>query len=184
MTPRRQGRCEKIALIGARGVGKSTIGTVLADRLRWAFADADAELATQVGQAAGEFLALRGEAAFRAVEQEVTCRLLRSSGRAVLALGGGAVTIPAVDRALRRPTVVVVWLHAPPEVLVERIESDSALRPPLTALPLDEEVRALLARRRAACEELAHVRLETFPANVDACCTELLATIKPLLTEL
>ena len=176
-------RVAQVVLIGARASGKSTLGRALASRLGWAFVDTDLELATRVGQPADAFLASRGEKEFRVVEGEVVCRALAHKGRAVLALGGGAVTIPAVVAAVLRAPALVVWLQAPPSTLVQRLRSAGGTRPPLTDLPLEAEVLSLLERRRAACEELAHIGLETFPANVDACCASLFATIEPLLSE-
>ncbi|MEZ5965665.1 MAG: shikimate kinase [Planctomycetota bacterium] len=171
-----------MVLVGARASGKSTVGKELAWRLGWSFVDTDVGVAAVVGRAVGAFLAEHGEAAFRAVEAEVVDDALRHPNRAVVALGGGAVTIDAVASALRSLPVLVVWLEAPVAELVRRLRADPIQRPPLTDLPLEEEVRALLARRAARCEALAHIRLETFPANVDACCASLLATIQPLLT--
>ena len=55
----------KVALVGPRAVGKSTRAAAVAARLGWPFVDTDHELARQVGQPAGEFLASRGEAEFR-----------------------------------------------------------------------------------------------------------------------
>lgn len=178
-----KGPIAKIALIGARAVGKSTLGRRLAERLGWPFTDTDDEIAAQVGRAAGDFLAERGEAEFREIERQVVGGVLARSGRAVVALGGGSVIIPSVAAALRASGVLVVWLQAPAAVLVERQRYASVRRPSLTGSSLEAEVSTLLERRQAACDGLASIRLETFPANVDACCTDLLATIEPLLTE-
>jgi len=169
---------DKVALLGPRAVGKSTLGRALAARLGWRFVDTDDEVGTRVGCPAGAFLAARGEAAFRAVEAEVAVAALAPGPRAVVALGGGAVTLAAVRAALRRPGVVAVELRAPIEVLVERQARDP--RPKLTDLPLADEVAALVRARAAAHAEVAAFVLETFPANVDACCARLLATIGPL----
>src|SRR5690606_28472033 len=125
---------DKVALPGPRAVGKSTLGRALAARLGWRFVDTDDEVGTRVGCPAGAFLAARGEAAFRAVEAEVAVAALAPGPRAVVALGGGAVTLAAVRAALRRPGVVAVELRAPIEVLVERQARDP--RPKLTDLPL------------------------------------------------
>jgi shikimate kinase len=170
---------QKIVLVGPRAAGKTTLGRALAARLHWGFTDADEELGRRLGTTAAAWLARHGEAAFRAVEQQVVLDLLAAPGRAVLALGGGAVTIPEVRTRLREPGMTTVWLQAPAAVLVDR--QARAPRPPLTDLPLAAEVEHLLEARRVAYEEVASIRLETFPANVDACCDRLLATISPLL---
>ncbi len=167
----------KVALVGPRGVGKSTIGAALAVRLGQEFVDTDLDLARRVGMPAGSFLAQCGEAAFRQAEAEVVLAALAAPGSAVLALGGGAVVIPEVRVALRAPAVFTIWLDAAPAVLVERMALAPGTRPPLTGLPLAQEVEATRSRRAAFYRDVARVRLETFPANVDACVVELLAKI-------
>jgi shikimate kinase len=168
----------KVALVGPRAVGKSTLGAALAARLGWTFLDTDGELARRVGQPAGEFLATRGEAEFRRCEAEVVLAVLAAPGQAVVALGGGAVLDSAVRTALRGPGVYTVWLDAGTAVLVDRIQTAPGTRPPLTEMPLAQEVEALRGRRAPHYREVSQDRLETFPANVDACVVALLAKIE------
>jgi shikimate kinase len=160
-------------------VGKTTLGRALAARLGWGFIDTDAALGARVGMAAGEYLQARGEAAFRAVEQEVVLAALAGAGRVVVALGGGAVSIAAVRVALRTPEILTVALEAPVAVLAER--QAQAPRPRLTTLPLAEEIADLVARRRAPQDEVAQLRLDTGSVGVAASCEELLARISWLL---
>ncbi|MBK9129961.1 MAG: shikimate kinase [Phycisphaerales bacterium] len=167
----------KVALVGPRAVGKSTLGAAVADRLGWPFLDTDHELARQVGQPAGEFLASRGEAEFRRVEARVVLAALATPGPAVVALGGGAVLSPDIRVALAVEGTFTVRLEAAPAVLVRRIEQAPGTRPALTDLPLAQEVEALCARRAAQYREVSQDSLETFPANVDACVVALLAKI-------
>lgn len=167
----------KVALVGPRAVGKSTLGAAVAARLGWPFVDTDLELARQVGQSAGEFLASRGEAEFRRSEARVVLAALATPGPAVVALGGGAVSSPDIRAALASARIFTVRLEAAPSVLVRRIEAAPGTRPPLTDLPLDQEVEALCLRRAAHYREVSQDSLETFPANVDACVVALLAKI-------
>ena len=167
-----------LALVGLRGTGKTTIGRALATRLGWAFADGDELLASEVEKPAGDYLAAVGEQTFREVEERITCAaldpaVLRATP-AVLALGGGAVSSAAVRELLGGANVFVVHLTAPLDVLVERLGAGRG-RPPLTNLPLRDEVAALAARRRSLYEQCAVMTLETFPANADSCCGTILA---------
>lgn len=167
----------KVVLVGPRAVGKSTLGAVVATRLGWPFLDTDHELARQVGQPAGQFLASRGEAEFRRREVGIVLAALAMPGPAVVALGGGAVASPEVRVALAAAGIFTVRLEAAAAVLVARIEQAPGTRPPLTDLPLAQEVEALCARRDSLYREVSQDSLETFPANVDACVVALLAKI-------
>ena len=109
-----------IALIGLRGVGKSTVGELLAPPLGARFVDLDAELAelsAAPGESAGAFLARVGEEAFRAAELSALSGVLGGVGAdetLVLACGGGVVETPAARELLG--AVLCVWLQAPDEV--------------------------------------------------------------------
>lgn len=150
-------KCTAVALIGLRGAGKTTVGRALAAQLGFGFVDADELLAQTVGRSAGEHLATVGEAAFRATEAAVTIPALASAHHQVVALGGGAVTTPAVRHALVRRGLLVAFLHAPVEVLLARIEHDPKPRPRLTELPLRAEIEALLAARLPFYQQLSHI---------------------------
>src|SRR5262249_10026393 len=101
-----------VVLVGPRAAGKSTVGRLLAERLGFRFADGDDLLAVAAGRPAGEYLAAAGEPAFRRLEAQVTVAALAAADAAVVALGGGAVTIDAVREALRRPELFVAFVHA------------------------------------------------------------------------
>ena len=167
----------KVALVGPRAVGKSTLGAAVAAHLGWPFLDTDHELEREVGQPAGAFLVSSGEAEFRRREAGIVRAALAAPGPAVVALGGGAVTSPEVRAALAAAGIFTVRLEAAAAVLVARIERAPGTRPPLTDLPLAQEVEALCARRAALYREVSQDSLETFPANVDACVLALLAKI-------
>jgi shikimate kinase len=168
-----------VALVGPRAAGKSTVGRLLAARLGFSFVDGDDLLAAAAGRPAGEHLAAVGEPAFRRLEAQVTVGLLEAADAAVVALGGGAVTIDAVRQALRRPGLFVAFVHAPPAVLAARLRADAGRRPPLTGLPIEREVEALLALRLPLYAEVAHARFDsaaTSPAEVAAAIAGALTT--------
>ena len=82
-----------IALIGFMGSGKSTVGSILAARLRWEFVDADKAIVDRTRMSIPEIFATRGEAGFRAVESQCLADLA-SVGSTVVATGGGAPMEP------------------------------------------------------------------------------------------
>lgn len=144
-----------IVLIGYRGCGKSTVGTVLSERLGFGFVDADAEIERRDGRTIRRIFDESGEAEFRRIEREVMAELLRREN-VVIAAGGGAVLDERTRDDLRQASAVV-WLRADVETLVSRIESDATTRqrrPDLTAGGGRQEIEELLANRTpiyAAC---------------------------------
>ena len=121
MTSRRGNSAPKrtIALVGLMGVGKSTIGRRLAQRLKLPFADADAEIEAAAGMTIAEIFASMGEAEFRAGEARVMRRLLEGPP-IVLATGGGAMMNPDT-RALLKAHSDTVWMRADIAVIAERV---------------------------------------------------------------
>lgn len=108
-----------IALVGLMGVGKSTVGRRLAQRLELPFADGDHEIEAAAGMSVSEIFATRGEAEFRAGEARVMRRLLEGPP-IVLATGGGAMINPDT-RALMKQHAVSVWMRADLKVIAERV---------------------------------------------------------------
>lgn len=166
-----------VALIGLRGAGKTTVGRALADRLGWAFVDADDRLAAAVGRPIGAWLAEVGEAEFRRREQAVTVPLLETARETVIATGGGAVTIAAVRYALADPALLCAWLWAPDEVLVDRIRGAATTRPPLTALPLAGEVAAMRRQREGWYCLVADLAVTTTAADAGAAAATIAAAV-------
>jgi len=158
-----------IVLVGMRGSGKTTLGRALAARLGWPFADSDEALAKAVGQPAGTWLAQVGEAAFRRREETVVLSLLKGPGPFVLATGGGAVLIPAVQKALAAPDLLTVWLQAPPALLTARVLASPLPRPALTRLDAAAETAALAAARAPLYAAAAQLVVDTGTAPVDQC---------------
>ena len=90
------------------GAGKTTLGPKIGRLLGRPFRDVDEELAAALAMPVADFWAEHGEEAFRVREAELTLEALRATGPSVLALGGGAVTQPAVRAALREHAVTVL----------------------------------------------------------------------------
>lgn len=97
---------KNIVLVGMPGCGKSTVGKALAKRLSRPFFDADQEIVKRAGKSIPEIFQTEGKAGFRKIETEVLFDLCRQSG-AVIATGGGAVTVPQNHDILRQNSLVV-----------------------------------------------------------------------------
>lgn len=98
-----------VILIGMPGCGKTSVGTLLAQRLGRPFFDADAEIERRLGCTIPAFFAREGENAFRAVETQVLTELGKRSG-CVIATGGGCVTRPE-NYELLHQNGTLVWLR-------------------------------------------------------------------------
>ena len=134
-----------IVLIGMMGAGKSSLGTRLAERLKLAFVDADAEVEAAAGMSIAEIFEAHGEAAFRDGERRVIARLLKA-GPQVLALGGGAF-VDAATRAEVLDKAISIWLDVPVDELVERVKRKPGKRPLLANTDVHEKLTTLMRER-------------------------------------
>jgi shikimate kinase len=108
-----------IVLVGMMGVGKTSIGKKLAERLKLGFVDVDDEIEKAADLSIAEIFERFGEAYFRDGERRVIARLLDGQPK-VIATGGGAF-INDETRALIKQTAYSIWLNADLEILVERV---------------------------------------------------------------
>lgn len=113
-----------IVLIGLMGTGKTTIARGLAQHFGAECLDTDKIVESRAGKSVRSIFADDGEDAFRALESDVLAQCLRSPGPVVIAGAGGVVlrdeNRTLINEARHNDGVVVVWLHARPEVLVAR----------------------------------------------------------------
>jgi XRE family transcriptional regulator, aerobic/anaerobic benzoate catabolism transcriptional regulator len=110
----RSGRAERIALIGLRGAGKSTLGAALAKHLGWRFVEMSREIEAEAGIRVAEIFDLWGQAAYRRYERRALERIVRMPPKIVLATGGGLVSEPATFGRLL-DSFFTVWIEASPQ---------------------------------------------------------------------
>src|SRR5262249_59247139 len=118
MTRQGDKETERIALIGFRGTGKSTVARLLAERLGWAWVDADTLLEERAGRTIREIFADDGEAEFRRREAVILEELCEPP-RTLVATGGGGI-LREDNRDLLRRSAWVVWLAADAATLWRR----------------------------------------------------------------
>ncbi|MGO9151481.1 MAG: shikimate kinase [Acidimicrobiales bacterium] len=147
---------EHVLLVGMMGSGKSTVGRIVADRMRRPFRDSDADVERRTGKSVPAIFAARGEPAYRAEERAVLCAALTSLVPSVIAVAGGAVIDPETRRRLRSAGVVV-WLDVAPHALVARVGAGAGR--PLLAVDPAGTLERLDARRRPVYRELSDVVL-------------------------
>lgn len=145
-----------VALVGLMGVGKSSVGRRLAQRLGLPFVDADVEIERAAARSVADIFAELGEAEFRAGEARVIRRLLEGPPH-VLATGGGAMLNPET-RALLKERTTTVWLKADLTVIAERV-SRRDTRPLLRGKDAKAVLGALAEARYPIYAE-AHLAVE------------------------
>ncbi|MFF9487491.1 shikimate kinase [Streptomyces sp. NPDC014676] len=139
-----------IVLIGPMGVGKSTVGQLLAERLGVAYRDTDDDIVTAEGRTIADIFVDEGEPAFRAVEKRAV-RTALTGHEGVLALGGGAILDPETRALLAGQRVV--YLSMDVEEAVKRTGLNAAR--PLLAVNPRKQWRELMEARRHLYEEVA-----------------------------
>jgi XRE family transcriptional regulator, aerobic/anaerobic benzoate catabolism transcriptional regulator len=140
------GRDARIALIGLRGAGKSTLGRMLAEDLRVPFVELDRVVERMAGCDVGEIHSLYGAGAFRRYELRALEDTIAAHGRAVIATGGGLVTEPSTyDLLLSR--CFTVWLRASPDDHMKRVIAQGDLRPMAGNAEAMDDLKRILAAR-------------------------------------
>jgi len=110
---------KSIVLVGMMGAGKSTVGRLLAHRLRLPFVDSDHEIEAAAALSVSQIFETLGEPAFRDAERRVIARLL-DGPLCILSTGGGAF-MNEQTRAVIKEKALSVWLQAEFDVLLERV---------------------------------------------------------------
>lgn len=144
-----------VLLIGMMGCGKSTVGRLLAERMRLTLIDLDEEIARAAGKTIPEIFAQEGEAGFRARETAALEHAL-ARGDGVIATGGGIVT-RAENIRMMREKGVVVWLCRPLEDMIADVRQDT--RPNLAG-DKAERMRTLYGQRERLYAAAAHLSFD------------------------
>jgi len=133
-------------LVGMMGAGKSAVGRPLAEALGYRFVDADTAIEAVSGRPIPQIFAEQGEAGFRDLETAVIGQIATWHSL-VVATGGGVVTRPENWGHMRQG--VVIWLDAPAELLLARLDADPTPRPLLQGDDRAARLQALLQERRS-----------------------------------
>jgi XRE family aerobic/anaerobic benzoate catabolism transcriptional regulator len=139
-------RTQRVALIGLRGAGKSTLGSALAESLGVPFIELNREVERETGMPAAEVFDLYGQAGYRRIEHRCLERVLAEHERAVLSLGGGVVAEGDTFELLLR-SCRTVWLRASPEEHMARVLAQGDLRPMAGHQDAMEDLKRILAAR-------------------------------------
>lgn len=165
----------KLALVGMRGAGKSTIGAAAAGRLQIAFVELDRLVEEEAGMSLSEVFELRGEAGYRLIEGRVLDRALARPGAAILATGGSLVTAPDTWGRLRS-RARTVWLQASPAAHLQRVLDQGDTRPTRGRPAARQELEALLAGRAPLYGQADHI-LHTEELGLEGTITALVSLL-------
>jgi shikimate kinase len=164
-----------VFLVGMMGAGKTTAGRLMARRLKRPFYDSDLEVERRCGVKVPVIFEIEGESGFRAREAGVIAELSALQD-VVLATGGGAVLAEANRRALAAHGTVL-YLHAPPAALYERVRQDKN-RPLLATGDPRARLAELYAVRDPLYREIADLVIETGRQSVQSLARDILVRLK------
>jgi XRE family transcriptional regulator, aerobic/anaerobic benzoate catabolism transcriptional regulator len=171
-----RGRANRIALIGLRGAGKSTLGALLARAREVPFIELDREIERLAGATVGQIFDLYGQGAYRRYERRALETVLEQNDRAVIATGGSIVSEPGTYDLLLT-SCYTIWLTAAPEEHMSRVVAQSDLRPMAGNGEAMADLRNILAGRTALYAK-ADVTVETAGTSVAASLKRLQAVAK------
>ena len=141
---------KNLILTGMMGVGKSTIGKNLAEKLSYSFVDIDHLIETKEGSSIKTIFKNKGESYFRKIEQDITLEMLKKKGL-VIALGGGAFLNKSIRRLIKQSSISF-WIDVKTDILIKRLEKTEK-RPLLLKGNLNETVNKIyLARKKTYSE--------------------------------
>ena len=136
---------KSLVLTGMMGVGKSTIGRLLAKKLRFKFIDVDRLIERQEKRSIKKIFDVDGEEYFRKIEEKVTLKILKNKS-SIIALGGGAF----INNEIRKEIIkncCSIWLNLNLELLIKRYKRNNK-RPLLEGNNLESEVKKILQSRK------------------------------------
>ena len=139
-------RKKRIALIGLRGAGKTTLGNLLAKRLSVPCVEVNEAIRRQTGLPVSEVISLYGQGGYRRIERQVLERVIGDYDRAVLVVGGGIVSEEETFNLLLA-NCYTVWLKANPEEHMARVLSQGDFRPMAGNEEAMEDLKRILAAR-------------------------------------
>lgn len=173
-------RDRRIALIGARGAGKSTLGQLAAERLQLPFIELNREIERQNSLPVPEIFAIYGQEGFRRFEQACLSRIVKQPGPFILATGGGIVAAPMTFELLLS-TCWTVWIKASPEEHMTRVHGQGEARPPGDDGTAAQELEMILTSREPLYAR-AHAVAGTSGIQVGQAVDRLIAAIAVWLT--
>lgn len=166
----------RIALIGLRGAGKSTLGSRLAQETNISFIELDREIEKDTGIPLADIFSLYGQSGYRAIEKRTLERALNESERAVISVGGGVVSEKdTYDYLLAH--CYTVWIKAHPEEHMSRVIAQGDFRVMAGSDRAMEDLRRILEAREPLYRK-ADMVLDTSENSVEESFSKLKAALQ------
>ena len=177
-------RAERIALVGLRGAGKSTLGRMLAKHLGWPFIELDKVVEEEYGASIPDLIEMAGTATFRRHERSALDRVLSANAAAVITTAGGIVSNRETYALLLRRSHTI-WIKAKPEDHMSRVMAQGDFRPMARNREAGSkdamaDLVAILEARRGDYAR-AEALLDTSDDAVEQSFAKLLATVTQLI---
>jgi len=158
-------RQKRIALIGLRGAGKSTLGQKLAETRSVPFIELDREIEKETGMPLADIFSLYGQSGYRAIERRTLERVANEHDRAVFSVGGGVVTESETYDYLRA-NFYTVWIKAKPQEHMDRVVAQGDFRAMAGNDRAMDDLRRILHSREPLYRQ-ADMTLDTSNATVE-----------------
>jgi XRE family aerobic/anaerobic benzoate catabolism transcriptional regulator len=168
-------RIKRIALIGLRGAGKSTLGEKLAANRNLPFIELDREIEKETGMPLADIFSLYGQSGYRAIERRTLERVTNEYDRAVFSIGGGVVNEPETYDYLRAQCYTV-WIKAKPQEHMDRVVAQGDFRAMAGNDRAMEDLRRILSSREPLYRQ-ADMTLDTTNATVEESFTRLQSSL-------
>jgi XRE family aerobic/anaerobic benzoate catabolism transcriptional regulator len=170
---RSRGRVQRVALIGLRGAGKSTLGAALAQRLRLPFVELAQEIEREAGMAIADIFTRGDQATYRRYERQALHATIKRFPRAIIAAGGSLVSEAATFELLLASSFTI-WVRATPEEHMNRVIAQGDYRPMADNRQAMEDLRRIL-KERDPLYRRADVQVDTSGRGVAEVLEEILA---------
>jgi XRE family aerobic/anaerobic benzoate catabolism transcriptional regulator len=168
-------RLRRVALIGLRGAGKSTLGEKLAAARDVPFIELDREIEKETGMPLADIFSLYGQSGYRAIERRTLERVTNEYDRAVFSIGGGVVSEPETYDFLRA-NCYTIWIKAKPQEHMDRVAAQGDFRAMAGNDRAMDDLRRILSAREPLYRQ-ADMTLDTSAATVDESFTRLQSTL-------
>lgn len=176
---RDKARRSRIALIGLRGAGKSTLGAMLSQEMKIPFIELDSEIEADAGMALPEIFSLYGQTGYRRIEKRVLDRVLQEHERVIISIGGGVVSEKETyDQLLA--SCFTVWIKAHPEDHMSRVIAQGDFRAMAENDEAMEDLRRILEAREPLYRR-ADLHLETSDESAGQSLSKLMQALQDAL---
>lgn len=151
-------KARSISLIGFMGVGKSTLGKKLSEKLKLGFYDTDKEVEKKTGKSINDIFIDYGEDYFREMEENIIINLLNRKESLVISFGGGAYLNANIRKNMCKKTISI-WLDADIKSILTRLSRSNNIRPLMNKLSSNSDIEKLLKKRNKVYKK-ADIRID------------------------